>query len=85
MTCTRCHGSMREHHFYDLDKRHGFMWMKGWRCLTCGYAADPILEADRQLRRSDETVMPAADEQSRTMLSVPWRYGPMAFNKRGLS
>jgi hypothetical protein len=25
------------------------MWMRGWRCMNCGHAADPIIEANRRL------------------------------------
>jgi len=85
MTCTRCHGSMQEHHFYDLETRHGFMWMKGWRCLTCGYAANPIQEANRRLCHPYVAVRVETSEPSRTMLSVTWRYGPIPLDKNGLS
>lgn len=75
MTCTHCHDTMREDHFYDLEMRHSFMWMKGWRCPTCGYAANPLLEANRRLCRVAQAVRPVVGDPSGTMLSVPWRYG----------
>jgi len=49
MTCLRCHGLMVEDHFFDFEGTYGFMWMRGWRCMNCGHAADPIIEANRRL------------------------------------
>ena len=37
MTCLRCQGLMLEDHFFDFEGAYGFMWMKGWRCMNCGY------------------------------------------------
>jgi|GEM_PF-2060547 hypothetical protein len=74
MTCSRCHGLMREDHFYDFGGTQGFMWMKGWRCLTCGYAADPIAEANRRLCLVNQAVRAVVGDPTNTMLSVPWRY-----------
>ena len=83
MTCTRRQSPMREHHFYDLETRQGFMWMKGWRCRTCGFAADPILEANRRLGRAAQAVRAVTGDPSSTMLSVRWEYG--AISRRGLA
>ena len=55
MTCPRCQGLMVEGDFYDFEGAYGFMWMKGWRCLNCGHAADPIMEANRRLHQSRRT------------------------------
>ena len=49
MTCVRCHGLMVEDHFFDFEGAFGFMWMRGWRCMNCGHAADPIIEANHRL------------------------------------
>jgi hypothetical protein len=49
MTCLRCNGLMVEDHFFDFEGTYGFMWMRGWRCMNCGHAADPIIEANRRL------------------------------------
>ncbi|HEY6261279.1 MAG TPA: hypothetical protein VIW47_06785 [Nitrospiraceae bacterium] len=49
MECRRCLGRMAEEQFFDLEGTQGFMWMKGWRCRTCGYAVDPLREANRHL------------------------------------
>jgi hypothetical protein len=28
------------------------MWMKAWRCMNCGDAADPLIEANRHLHNA---------------------------------
>jgi hypothetical protein len=76
MICTRCHGSMREHHYFDVERRDGFMWMKGWQCAACGDGANPLLEANRRLSRMMQAVRSGGDEPSGTMFSVLWRHGP---------
>ena len=49
--------------FFDFEGTHGFMWIKGWRCMNCSHTADPLIEANRRLhemtglvRSSDESV-----------------------------
>lgn len=49
MDCIRCQGLMVEDHFFDFEGTQDFMWMKGWRCMNCGNAADPLIEANRRL------------------------------------
>jgi hypothetical protein len=44
---------MREDHFFDFEGTQGFMWMRGWRCIICGYAADPLREANHRLREAE--------------------------------
>jgi hypothetical protein len=52
MECTRCQGLMVEDQFFDFDGTQGFMWMTGWRCMHCGHAADPLIEATRRLHKA---------------------------------
>jgi hypothetical protein len=40
---------MVEDDFFD-SRTSDFMWMRAWRCMNCGYAADPRIEANRRLR-----------------------------------
>ena len=35
--------------------------MKGWRCMNCGHAADPLIEANRRLH--DATVLVRLSEE----------------------
>ncbi len=52
MKCPRCEGLMTEAHFCDFEGTDGFFWMKGWQCVNCGYAVDPLMEANRRLMQS---------------------------------
>ena len=49
MNCTQCQGVMREKQFFDVDAIPGLMWIRGWRCMDCGHAVNPLLEANRRL------------------------------------
>ena len=48
MECIRCQGLMVGDDFFDLQGTQDFMWMKGWRCMNCGHAVDPLIEANRR-------------------------------------
>ena len=61
MECIRCQGFMVEDHFFDFEGTQGFMWMKGWRCMNCGHAADPVIEAN--LRLHEATVLVRSPEE----------------------
>lgn len=74
MTCSRCQSSMQAHDFFAPEQRHGLMWMRGWRRGTCGYAADPLLEANRRLCLVKQALRIVPSGPSCSMLSVPWRY-----------
>ena len=52
MKCRRCQGLMAEDQFFDFEGTQGFMWMKGWRCMNCGHAADTLIEANRHLHEA---------------------------------
>ena len=49
-----------------LRLSHGFMWMKGWRCMHCGHAADPVIEANLRLHGATVLVQGAG------ALAVVW-------------
>ena len=61
MECIRCQGLMVEDQFFDLEGTHGFMWMKGWRCMNCGHAVDPLIEANHRLHEA--TVLGRSSEE----------------------
>ena len=52
MECPCCQGLMIEDDFLDFEGTGGFMWMKGWRCVNCGHAVDPLVEANRRLHQA---------------------------------
>jgi hypothetical protein len=35
--------------------------MKGWPCLNCGHAADPLIEANRRLHEAIVVVRPSEE------------------------
>ena len=41
-----------ERPLFDFEGTHGFMWMKGWRCMNRGHAADPLIVANRRLHEA---------------------------------
>ncbi len=51
MNCTRCHGWMIEDHFFDFEGTEGFTRMVGRRCVNCGHAVDPVIEAHHRLTK----------------------------------
>ena len=79
MECIRCRGLMVEDHFFDLEGTQGFMWMKGWRCMNCGHAEDPLLAANHRLHAA--TLLARSDEESEnehlySHEEIPSRHGP---------
>ena len=51
MKCHRCHGLMVVDHFIDMEETGG-LWMRGWRCVTCGEVVDPMIMRHRILNQS---------------------------------
>lgn len=49
MKCRRCQGLMAEDQFFDFKGIQGFMWMRECMRWHCGYAANPLREANRHL------------------------------------
>ena len=64
MECIRCRGLMVEDHFFDFEGTQGFMWMKGWRCMNCGHAEDPLTAANRRLHEATGLVRPSEKPQN---------------------
>ena len=61
MVCRRCQGLMAEDQFFDFEGTLGFIWMKGWRCMNCGHAADPVIEANHRLNEATVRVRPSEE------------------------
>ena len=64
MECRRCQGLMVEDHFLDFEGPHGFMWMKGWRCMNCAYMADAVGETNRRLHEATVLVRTSEEVES---------------------
>jgi hypothetical protein len=52
MNYTRCLGWMIKDHFLDFEGTEGYKWMEAWRCLNCGHAVDPVIEANHRLTKA---------------------------------
>jgi hypothetical protein len=63
MYCTRCRGVMAEEQFFDFEGTHEFMWMRGWRCMNCGHAENPLTEADRRLQEALLSMFPSEGQE----------------------
>ena len=65
MHCTRCDGLMVTDSLIDLLESSVPMWMKGWRCVSCGNIIDPLIMKHRMIQQAGamrllgtETAMP---------------------------
>ena len=63
MNCSRCQGLMMEEDFFDFEGTHGFMWMRGWRCVNCGHAVDPLIEANHRLQEMTLLALPQEEPE----------------------
>jgi hypothetical protein len=52
MHCTRCDGLMVTDSLVDLLESSIPMWMKGWRCVSCGNIVDPLIQKHRMIQQS---------------------------------
>ena len=66
MHCTRCNGLMVTDSLIDLRESSIPMWMKGWRCVSCGNIVDPLIQHHRMIQQAGvvrllktESVLPA--------------------------
>lgn len=50
MECQRCKGLMVMDHVVDIADDSGHLWLKAWRCLTCGDVLDPQILRRRLIR-----------------------------------
>jgi hypothetical protein len=63
MNCRRCQGLMMEDQFLDFEGTQGFMWMRGWRCVNCGHAVDPLIEANHRLQEMTMLALPQEEPE----------------------
>lgn len=52
MQCTRCDGLMVSDSLIDMEESSIPMWMKGWRCISCGNIVDPLILRHRMIQRA---------------------------------
>ena len=52
MQCTRCDGLMVTDNLIDIQESSIPMWMKGWRCVSCGNIVDPVIQQHRMIQQA---------------------------------
>ena len=52
MQCARCDGFMVSDNLIDLQESSIPMWMKGWRCVSCGNIVDPLILRQRMIQQA---------------------------------
>jgi hypothetical protein len=52
MQCTRCDGLMVTDNLVDMEESSIPMWMKGWRCVSCGNIVDPLILRHRMIQQA---------------------------------
>lgn len=52
MQCTRCDGLMVTDNLVDMEESSIPMWMKGWRCVSCGNIVDPLIFRHRMIQQA---------------------------------
>jgi hypothetical protein len=55
MKCVRCKGFMVIDDLIDLQESYVPMWMRGWRCLSCGNVVDPLILRHRMIQHAGAT------------------------------
>lgn len=52
MQCTKCDGLMVTDNLIDMMESSIPMWMKGWRCVSCGNIVDPVIQKHRMIQQT---------------------------------
>jgi hypothetical protein len=52
MQCIRCDGLMVVDNLIDMQESSIPMWMKGWRCVSCGNIVDPLIQRHRMIQQA---------------------------------
>jgi len=69
MTCQRCHGLMVVDHYIDMQDDSGNLWMRAWRCVSCGDVLDSQIRSRRLLLRTREEEL-QRDAERKTALRL---------------
>nr|MBI3614833.1 hypothetical protein [Nitrospirota bacterium] len=73
MRCPRCRGLMVVDHFTDMQFGGGPLWLRAWRCVSCGEVIEPGMAQRRLAHGSCVTrfVQRLTRRPSRITESVP--------------
>ncbi|MDE3035744.1 MAG: hypothetical protein KGJ14_07195 [Nitrospirota bacterium] len=55
MRCPRCRQLMVVDHFTDMQLGGGPLWLRAWRCVSCGEVIEPGIARQRLAQRSRMT------------------------------
>jgi C4-type Zn-finger protein len=53
MNCPVCQTRMTVTEYLDSHEALALVWIKGWRCVHCGYAVNPLGEFNRRFLAFD--------------------------------
>ena len=52
MHCAKCDGLMVADNLIDILESSIPMWVKGWRCVSCGNIVDPLIQQHRMIQHA---------------------------------
>ena len=52
MQCVRCDGLMVADNLIDMQESSIPMWIRGWRCVSCGNIIDPLIQKYRMIQQA---------------------------------
>jgi len=72
MKCQRCRGLMVVDHYIDMEDDSGHLWLRAWRCITCGEVVDPRIYRHRLIQSSlrDRVTKVAAEKKAKKSREV---------------
>lgn len=73
MRCPRCRGLMVLDHFTDMQLSSGPLWLRAWRCVSCGEVIEPGIVRHRLAQRAhrDPCIRRSTRRPSGIAASVP--------------
>ena len=77
MRCMKMHGPMVADNLIDMQESSIPMWMKGWRCVSCGNIVDPAHPATSDDPTGGSVALAGNEAASRHGSGhAPQSYGP---------
>ncbi len=61
MHCAKCDGLMVADNLLDIKESSIPMWMKGWRCVSCGNIVDPLIQKHRMSQQAEASQVSEKD------------------------
>ncbi len=70
MTCTRCEGLMVSDDLIDLEESYHPMWLRGYRCVSCGNIVDTLIQRHRMVQHSHLRPVAAASPEKPVLFDL---------------